>query len=44
MTWNAPVEDKCPKCGSTLFKKGGNPESFYVKSLTAVTKGIFDDS
>ncbi len=23
MTWNAPVEDKCPKCGSSLFKKGG---------------------
>lgn len=23
MTWNTPVEDKCPKCGSSLFKKGG---------------------
>ncbi|MBE6841590.1 MAG: type I DNA topoisomerase [Oscillospiraceae bacterium] len=23
MTWNTPIEDKCPKCGSTLFKKGG---------------------
>lgn len=23
MTWNTPVEDKCPKCSSTLFKKGG---------------------
>lgn len=23
MTWNAPVEEKCPKCGSSLFKKGG---------------------
>ncbi|MDE5946659.1 MAG: type I DNA topoisomerase [Oscillospiraceae bacterium] len=22
MTWNEPVEEKCPKCGSTLFKKG----------------------
>jgi len=23
MTWYTPVEDACPKCGSTLFKKGG---------------------
>lgn len=23
MTWNTPIEDKCPKCSSTLFKKGG---------------------
>ena len=23
MTWNTPIEDTCPKCGSTLFKKGG---------------------
>lgn len=23
MTWNTPIEDKCPKCDSTLFKKGG---------------------
>lgn len=23
MTWNTPIEDKCPKCGSSLFKKGG---------------------
>lgn len=23
VTWYTPVEDKCPKCGSTLFKKGG---------------------
>lgn len=23
MTWYAPVEDKCPKCNSSLFKKGG---------------------
>ena len=37
MTWNAPVE-------AHFSKKAENPESFYVKSLTAVTKGIFDDS
>ena len=23
MTWNTPVEDRCPKCKNTLFKKGG---------------------
>ena len=23
MTWDKPVEEKCPKCGSTLFQKAG---------------------
>ena len=23
MTWSTPVEDRCPKCRNTLFKKGG---------------------
>jgi len=23
MTWNTPTAEKCPSCGSTLFKKGG---------------------
>lgn len=23
MTWDVPVQEKCPKCGSTLFRKGG---------------------
>lgn len=23
MTWNVPVEEKCPDCGSTLFQRGG---------------------
>ena len=23
MTWYTPIDEKCPKCGSTLFKKGG---------------------
>lgn len=23
MTWDIPMEDKCPECGSTLFRKGG---------------------
>ncbi len=22
MTWDMPVPTKCPKCGSTLFRKG----------------------
>jgi DNA topoisomerase-1 len=41
MTWNTPVEDKCPKCGSSLFKKGGKngkllcekPECGYERNL-----------
>ena len=32
MTWYAPVEDKCPKCNSSLFKKGGNqPDGIPVR-------------
>ncbi|MCR4647381.1 MAG: type I DNA topoisomerase [Oscillospiraceae bacterium] len=23
MTWNLPVEEKCPQCGCTLFQRGG---------------------
>jgi DNA topoisomerase-1 len=23
MTWDVPLEEKCPNCGSTLFRKGG---------------------
>ena len=23
MTWDKPLEEKCPRCGSTLFKKSG---------------------
>ena len=23
MTWNVPVEEKCPQCGCTLFQRGG---------------------
>ncbi len=41
MTWNTPIEDKCPKCGSSLFKKGGKagkilcekPECGYERGL-----------
>ncbi|MGN1481812.1 type I DNA topoisomerase [Porcipelethomonas sp.] len=41
MTWNVPVEDKCPKCGSSLFKKGGKsgklicekPDCGYERNL-----------
>lgn len=24
MTWDTPTAEICPKCGSTLFKKGGS--------------------
>lgn len=41
VTWNLPVEDKCPKCSSTLFKKNGKlgkylcekPECGFEKPL-----------
>lgn len=41
MTWHVPVEDKCPKCGCTLFKKGGKsgklicekPDCGYERNL-----------
>ncbi|MBQ8011839.1 MAG: type I DNA topoisomerase, partial [Oscillospiraceae bacterium] len=41
MTWNIPVEETCPQCGSTLFQKGGKsgklvcekPECGYERSL-----------
>ena len=23
MTWDMPVDEKCPRCGSSLFHKGG---------------------
>ena len=29
MTWDKPLTDKCPKCGSTLFKKTGNHAKIY---------------
>ena len=29
MTWDTPLEDKCPKCGSTLFKKVGKQGQVY---------------
>ncbi|MEG0617667.1 MAG: topoisomerase DNA-binding C4 zinc finger domain-containing protein, partial [Oscillospiraceae bacterium] len=41
MSWNTPVTDVCPKCNSTLFKKGGKagmlicekPDCGYERSL-----------
>lgn len=43
MTWDIPNEEKCPKCGSTLFQKGGKngvlichkPDCGYQRSLAA---------
>lgn len=29
MTWDLPVADLCPQCGSTLFKKGGKKGVLY---------------
>jgi DNA topoisomerase-1 len=46
MTWNEPVSEKCPQCGSTLFKKGGKSGMLlcekegcgYTRSLAAEKK------
>lgn len=43
MTWDIPTEEKCPKCQSTLFQKGGKsgilichkPDCGYQRSLSA---------
>ena len=42
MTWDIPTEEKCPKCGSTLFQKGGKngvllchkPDCGYERNLS----------
>ena len=42
MTWDVPTEEKCPKCGSTLFQKGGKngilichkPDCGYERNLS----------
>jgi DNA topoisomerase-1 len=42
MTWNVPVAETCPKCGATLFQKGGKsgklvcekPDCGFEKNLT----------
>ena len=31
MTWSTPVEERCPKCGNTLFKKGGRTGKFVCE-------------
>ncbi len=41
MTWDTPTKEKCPKCGSTLFQKGGKngvllchkPDCGYERAL-----------
>ncbi len=46
MTWDLPTEEVCPKCGSTLFQKGGKhglllchkPDCDYRRDLSAATK------
>ena len=47
MTWDIPTEEKCPKCGSTLFQKGGKngilichkPDCGYQRSLSGESAG-----
>ena len=42
MTWDIPTEEKCPRCGSTLFQKGGKngilichkPDCGYQRNLS----------
>ena len=29
MTWDTPVSNPCPNCGSTLFKKAGKKGKLY---------------
>lgn len=31
MTWSTPIEERCPKCGNTLFKKGGRAGKFVCE-------------
>ncbi len=31
MTWNVPVEEKCPQCGCTLFQRGGKSGSLVCE-------------
>lgn len=30
MTWNLPIEEKCPQCGCTLFQRGGKTNGTLV--------------
>ena len=38
MTWDVPMEDKCPKCGSTLFRKGGKNGKLVCPKRAAATR------
>ncbi len=29
MTWDVPLEEKCPQCGASLFKKTGKLGKIY---------------
>ena len=31
MTWDMPLEEKCPQCGSSLFKKTGRLGKIYCQ-------------
>lgn len=44
MTWNTPIAEKCPRCGSTLFKKGGKGGKILCeKSGCGYERGLKDD-
>ena len=41
MTWDKPIEEKCPRCGSTLFKKTGRFAKIHcLKDGCGYEKGV----
>lgn len=45
MTWDMPTEEKCPKCGSTLFQKGGkNGKLICHKENCGYERNLGNDS
>ena len=41
MTWDKPIEEKCPRCGSTLFKKTGRFAKIHcLKEGCGYEKGV----
>ena len=41
MTWDLPLEEKCPTCGNTLFKTGGkNGKSHCLKEGCGYERSI----
>lgn len=45
MTWDLPIEEKCPQCGSTLFQKGGkNGKLICHKENCGYERNLGNDS